>query len=184
MSSTRIDGLRQFSEQAQGPGARRLRQVAKLARDGAESRMESLTRIVGYRVGIDDLELQLEVRDANGTWIGRFDLGDVAVKRIIEYDGEQHRTVRSQYLKDIRRLEAARDAGWRVMIVHREDVLHDYRGLAQRMLKFLDRVPRRPRPPLAKLLEERYPPSAPTESAIPQLKLADAPDSRSPSPRG
>jgi very-short-patch-repair endonuclease len=39
----------------------------------------------------------------------------------VEYDGDQHRVDRRQYLKDIRRLEALEQMGWLVVRVVAED---------------------------------------------------------------
>lgn len=104
-------------------GAGRLRYAVGLARVGAESRFETLLRLAGYRVGATDLALQLIVHDRDGKRIGRFDLGDEHSRSLFEYDGEQHRKVRKQYLRDIDRLERAREAGWYPMRFHMEDVL-------------------------------------------------------------
>jgi very-short-patch-repair endonuclease len=42
-----------------------------------------------------------------------------------EYDGDQHRTDRRQYVKDIRRHELVNDCGWNVVRVVSEDRPHD-----------------------------------------------------------
>jgi very-short-patch-repair endonuclease len=39
----------------------------------------------------------------------------------VEYDGDQHRTDRSQYVKDIRRAEVLNCLGWQVIRVINED---------------------------------------------------------------
>ena len=161
------DRLQAFQAGVTGPGSRRLRIAIELCRAGAESRMETLTRLAGERVGISDLSLQHEIRDARGAWIGRFDLVDVRARRIIEYDGDHHRLLRSQYLRDLRRLDAARDDGWRVLVVQREDLWRNDRALPQRLLAFLGREARRVPQERARLLSESYPPGLPTSSATP-----------------
>lgn len=124
------------------PGVGRVRAALRVARVGAESRMESLQHFELARMGLDDLEMQSHVFDAAGGWIGRFDLVDHARKRILEFDGEQHRTDRQQYLKDERRLGQARDAGYEVLRLHHED-FHAAQLVAtrQRMCRFLGRTP-------------------------------------------
>lgn len=104
-------------------GVRKLRRAAALARHGAESRMETLTRLLLAAFGLEHhFVLQREIRDGNGL-IGRFDFVCEAARLIIEYDGEQHRLNRVQYLKDEVRLERVRTAGYRVLRLHWEDIL-------------------------------------------------------------
>lgn len=102
-------------------GILRLRAALSVARIGAESRMESLQHFELARMGVDTLELQADLHDREGVWIGRFDSVDRVKRRILEYDGEQHRIDRAQYLHDERRLDRARDEGYRVMRTHYED---------------------------------------------------------------
>ncbi len=144
-------------------GAARFRLAATLARQGADSRMETLLRLAGESVGIDDLELQGVVFDAEGLRIGRFDLVDPVTRRFLEYDGEQHRTSRVQYLRDIERLDRAYNAGWRGERFHAEDLLGDRQVTATRMLLRLEREPRRITPELARFLDETW--GCPTERA-------------------
>lgn len=122
-----------LSDHPRTPGARRLRRAIALARRGAGSRMETLTRLILVAYGLaEGFELQRELSDEQG-WIGRFDMVDEARKVIVEYDGEQHRTDRGQYLWDEQRLERARRAGYRVIRFHREEVLHAPETVAARV---------------------------------------------------
>ncbi len=107
-------------ETASGRGIRRVRAAFEVARVGAESRMESLTHFEMARIGIDVLELQADIFDEGGVWIGRFDQADREARRLLEYDGDQHRAVRAQYLKDLDRLERARAAGYGVLRLQME----------------------------------------------------------------
>lgn len=138
-------------------GGRRLRAAMQFARVGAESRMETLTRLQLARVGLAaSFELQVDVHDRTGEWIGRFDLVDRERRLIIEYDGEQHRTSRAQYLKDLRRLERARAAGYRVIRVHADELLSGSQEWIRRVAEELS-VPLRPvAPGLARLFEEAW----------------------------
>ncbi len=121
------------------PGIRRLRAAAELAREGSASRMETLTRLAAVHVGMPELVVQHTVCDAVGEFIGRFDLADVERRCLIEYDGEQHRTDRRQYLRDVERLDRARDAGWRVCRLHKEDFAAGLLAVGQRLLAFTGR---------------------------------------------
>lgn len=115
--------LQQYCVSTSTRGVRRAREAIGLSRVGAESRMETLLRLILAKHGLSDLfELQVEVHDRRG-FIGRFDLVCRELKLILEYDGEQHRTERQQYIKDLLRLERVRDAGWRVLRFHYEQVL-------------------------------------------------------------
>lgn len=106
-----------------GRGARALQRASELSRSGSESRMETLTRLMLHTHGLADLfELQVVLNDAAGR-IGRFDLVAMAQKVVVEFDGDQHRTSRVQYEKDLWRLDRAREAGFRVFRLLRGDVL-------------------------------------------------------------
>lgn len=117
------DSLRQNLKKYVGPGIRKLRWAAEFARIGAESRMETLLRLVLEAYGLAEyFELQVNLNDAAG-WIGRFDLVSKRFRLVLEYDGEQHRTDRAQYLKDLTRLDRVRESGFRVIRVHAEQLL-------------------------------------------------------------
>lgn len=159
------EDLSAFAERAAGPGCRRFRQAATLARQGAESRMETLSRMIGVRAGMPQLSLQHAVFDSRGRRIGRFDLADEETMQIFEYDGEHHRLVGKQFRKDLLRLDRARDEGWGVMVLHAEDVLISPERTGRRMP---EKSSRRPLPvpvALTRPLDERW--SAPNEPAIP-----------------
>lgn len=113
-------------------GITRVREALALAAVGAESRMETLLRLRLRAAGVTGLALQFTVRDAQG-FVGRFDLADPHRRRLYEYDGEQHRLDRVQYLKDLRRIERARDAGWKVLRFHYEDLFGGPARVAERI---------------------------------------------------
>lgn len=134
-------------------GIRKLRAALEIAREGAESRMESLLHCELARMGLDYLELQGDVHDECGRWIGRFDMVDRERKLIIEYDGEQHRTDRAQYVRNEERLERVRQAGYRILRLRKE---HFYPGniaaTRRRICEFLGLDPR----PLPKYLARYF----------------------------
>lgn len=138
-----------------GKGANRLRAAFEISRIGAESRYETLTRFELARMGLDELELQVNVYGADGQWIGRFDLVDKAKRKIVEYDGEQHRTDRAQYLRDEKKLQAARDAGFDVLRLHKEDLgRYALASTRWKLCKFLDTQPRLLSPQMARYFAE------------------------------
>ncbi|SDQ30772.1 hypothetical protein SAMN04488565_2053 [Leucobacter chromiiresistens] len=164
------EALERFCSNVRGAGSRRLRMAARYARTGAESRMETLTRLAGERVGVNDLTLQHTIYDDSGAWIGRFDLVDVQRKRIVEYDGDHHWRLRSQYLRDLERLDAARNAGWEVLVVVREHHWSRDPPLSKRLLTFLGRESRELPVEDARLLDERYARGLHIRSALPRAR--------------
>lgn len=57
----------------------------------------------------------------DGLPVAYLDMGWEEWMVAVEYDGDQHRTDRWQYVKDIRRLEMLKDLGWIVIRVVAED---------------------------------------------------------------
>ena len=53
--------------------------------------------------------------------VAYLDMGWEELKVAVEYDGDQHRKQRAQYVKDIRRLEMLAELGWIVVRVVAED---------------------------------------------------------------
>lgn len=147
--------LRDAARGARTPGVRRARAAIELARSGAESRMETLLRLVMVAFGIPELPLQVDVHDARGRWIGRFDMVELQRRVIVEYDGEQHRTNDEQYARDARRIDAAQDAGFRVLRFRRADVTRTPRATAERIAAALDVPLTPPSDPLHGFLSER-----------------------------
>lgn len=148
ISSTRDLGLRVFSDPGRG------RRFARLAlariRDGADSPMETRLRLLLSDHGLPEPTLQFPLRDERGGWIGRFDLAYPGQRVLVEYDGEQHRTDRDQYRKDLGRLDQARSAGFTVIRVHAEGVFHSPSVTAARVRAAL-RLPE----PTVRLVTER-----------------------------
>jgi len=133
-----LEELRGIVASASARGVVRARAAVSFARVGAESRMETILRLLMARYRLDVLELQVNVRDAAGNWIGRFDMVDLARRLIIEYDGEQHRTDADQYEHDQERLERVRDAGYRVLRFRRRQVIDEPMRTIERIAAALE----------------------------------------------
>lgn len=159
--------LARFAGSASGRGAVRFRAAAATARVGAESRMETLIRLGAVRVGMPELRLQADLRDQQGAWIGRFDAVDEATRSIFEYDGEQHFYSRRQRRRDPKKHQAARDAGWRILVFYSEDLAEGALDTGRRMLEFSGRKAGRVPVGLARLLDETW--QVPNVSAHPVL---------------
>ncbi|MGO2654862.1 MAG: hypothetical protein ACTH93_03365 [Pseudoclavibacter sp.] len=98
-----------------GRNCRRMRQVARLVRDGSQSPMESLTRLLLLEAGLPEPELNADIYDRAGGHLARADLLYRVQRVIPEFDGDQHRTSRAQHTRDRERLKALRNEGYEVV---------------------------------------------------------------------
>jgi hypothetical protein len=102
-------------------GVRQLRQLLPLIDPGAESLRESWLRLLLIDDGFPIPETQIPVVDESGQIFAYVDMGWRELQLAVEYDGDHHRTSRTAYVKDIRRLEKIRRCGWEVIRVINED---------------------------------------------------------------
>jgi very-short-patch-repair endonuclease len=86
---------------------------------GAQSPKESWLRLVIIDAGLPRPTTQLRVTD--GLLVAYLDLGWEEPMVALEYDGDQHRNDRRQYVKDVRRAEMVDGLGWDVIRVIKED---------------------------------------------------------------
>ncbi|WP_166442272.1 endonuclease domain-containing protein [Nakamurella flava] len=105
-----------------GRGKRRAVAALTLLRPGAESRPETLLRLRLGDASLPEPEVNGVVRDGVGRFVARCDLLDRQWRVVVEYDGDQHRTSRAQFEKDVRRLEELAALGWRVVRVLSRDL--------------------------------------------------------------
>ena len=73
-----------------GAGVRVARRAVAYVRTGVDSAMESRLRMLLVLAGFPEPEVNVILRDLSGDWSRRFDLCYLALRLIIEYDGEQH----------------------------------------------------------------------------------------------
>jgi hypothetical protein len=102
------------------PGRRgigRARLALSLFDDGAQSPKETWLRLVLLEAGLPRPQTQIPVRDEFGRAMAYLDMGWEDVKVAVEYDGDHHRSDRSQFGWDIRRLERLQRLGWIVIRV-------------------------------------------------------------------
>jgi len=102
-------------DRACGRGTVKARRAVGLVRQGAESRPETLVRLAIVDAGLPEPELNVDVRAADGTFIGRGDMVYRRYRVVVEYDGDQHRTDTRQYDRDVGRLDLFAAHGWRVV---------------------------------------------------------------------
>lgn len=98
-------------------GIARARHAVGLFDPGAQSPKESWLRVVLIQAGLPRPQTQIPVLDEFGSAVAYLDMGWNDVKVAVEYDGEQHRTDRRQYIWDVRRLEMLERLGWIVVRV-------------------------------------------------------------------
>jgi hypothetical protein len=102
-------------------GVRQLRELLPLVDAGAESLKESWLRLLLIDNGFPIPETQIPLFDDGDepfTWL---DMGWRHIQLAVEYDGDQHRTDRPQYVKDMRRIPKIDRCGWGLIRVINED---------------------------------------------------------------
>jgi very-short-patch-repair endonuclease len=106
-------------------GMKSARSALELIDDGAQSPKETWLRLLLIRAGLPTPQTQIAVRNEWGYAEAYLDMGWENMKIAVEYDGDQHRTDRAQYVKDIRRLAMLERRGWLVIRVIAEDYPDD-----------------------------------------------------------
>jgi hypothetical protein len=114
-------------------GLRRLGEVLPLVDGGAASPKESWLRLLLVDAGLPKPATQIPVHDG---WrlVGVLDMGWEDYMVALEYDGDQHRTDRRQFVKDINRLDTIQDLGWTVIRVVAEHRPQDIVARVQQAL--------------------------------------------------
>jgi hypothetical protein len=80
----------------------RSREALALVRTGSESPMETRMRLAVIDAGFPEPEVNVEVRDGAGRFLGRVDLAWPELRIALEYDGDHHRD-RDAFRRDQRR---------------------------------------------------------------------------------
>ena len=102
-------------------GMKAARTALELFDGGAQSPKETWLRLLLMRAGLPRPQTQIAVRNEWGWPEAYLDMGWEDIRVAVEYDGDQHRSSRAQYVKDIRRLEMLERRGWIVIRVIAED---------------------------------------------------------------
>lgn len=112
-------------------GMKAARAALELIDSGAQSPKETWLRLLLLRAGFPRPQTQIPVRNEWGWPEAYLDMGWEDVKVAVEYDGDQHRSSRAQYVKDIRRSEMLERTGWIVVRViaehHPQDIVRRVR---------------------------------------------------------
>lgn len=102
-------------------GLRALRGVIPLVDGGAASPQETRLRLVFIDAGLPRPTTQIPVVEGRGRLVRMLDMGWEDFMVGVEYDGDQHRTSRPQYVKDARVLPKLQRMGWIVVRALKED---------------------------------------------------------------
>jgi Protein of unknown function (DUF559) len=105
------------------PGARGLRRLQAslpLVDGGSASPKETWLRLLLIDAGLPKPTTQIPVHESCRL-VGILDMGWTKYKVAVEYDGDQHRTDRRQYVRDQKRLRAFEALGWIIIRVIAED---------------------------------------------------------------
>lgn len=113
-------------------GLRQLEAALDLVDAGAQSLKESGLRLLLIKAGLPRPQTQIPVLGEDGHPKYFLDLGWEDIMLTVEYDGDQHRTSRPQFVRDAERLEYIQQVGWthiKVLAEHRgDDVIRRVRG--------------------------------------------------------
>jgi hypothetical protein len=104
-----------------GRGVKRLRECLPDVDGGAASPRETRLRLTLIDGGLPRPATQIRVADERGMPVRVLDMGWEDYLVAVEYDGDQHRTDRTQYVKDMRVLRVLEQLGWIVIRVIKED---------------------------------------------------------------
>lgn len=96
-------------------GARRARRALTRIRVGAESVMETVVRLAVVDAGFPEPELNVDVHDDSGVFLGRVDMAWADRRIALEYDGDHHRD-REQFRRDQRRGNGFTANDW--LVIH------------------------------------------------------------------
>lgn len=107
----RVALTRYAAESSGRAGAARLRFLASLG-EPAESPMETRLRWLLIQAGLPRPQVQVDVRDSTGRFLGRADLFYRSANLIIEFDGGNHR---ERLIADDRRQNVLTNAGYRLL---------------------------------------------------------------------
>ncbi|MGV0626765.1 hypothetical protein [Mycolicibacter minnesotensis] len=120
-------------------GLRQLEAALYLVDAGAQSPKETWLRLLLSDAGFPKPATQIPVLGEDGFPRYFLDMGWEDIMLAVEYDGDQHRTSRSQFVKDVERLEYLRQAGWTHITVLAEHRACDVIGRVRQAWEALKR---------------------------------------------
>lgn len=112
---TTIEYLAARTARYHGRGRSHALRAPERVRTGVASPQETRLRLALVDHGLPEPTTDVEIRE--GSFLAWVDLYYPALRLVVEYDGEQHRTDDEQYEKDIHRLDTLRAMGFEVVRV-------------------------------------------------------------------
>ncbi|MFT4135680.1 hypothetical protein [Microbacterium sp.] len=119
-------------------GAKALQWALDRVRAPVHSPRESRLRLALVARGLPEPDVQMPVMTAAG--LRHADLGYPQARLAIEYQGDQHRTSRAQWLEDLNRRQLFEDAGYSVIAVGANEFDDECAALAIRVRRALARA--------------------------------------------
>lgn len=101
-------------------GSRVLHEAIPLIRQPVDSPRETLLRLALIAHGLPEPVVQPSILTRAG--MRHPDLGYVDERVLLEYQGDEHRTSRARWLRDLTRVQEFEDAGYRVILVGDDDL--------------------------------------------------------------
>jgi very-short-patch-repair endonuclease len=121
-------------------GARERAWALPRVRFGADSRPESLLRLLLEDLGFTGLEVNRPLSLRRGRLVLHPDLSIPDRRVAFEYEGDGHRMDRQQWHRDIERRDLLEAAGWRVVRVTALDLFADRAAFRARLERFVTNV--------------------------------------------
>ncbi len=134
---TTVEALRERVSLYRVRGKRRAVRALERMRQGAESRPETLLRLLLVEAGFPEPELNVRLYDRFGTELARVDMLFRQFRVVVEYDGDQHRTDQRQFDRDLGRLDDLAALGWRVVRVGGRSLFRDPQDAVNRVRRAL-----------------------------------------------
>jgi hypothetical protein len=130
-----IEDVMLLTKRYQGArGVAQLKAVLPLVDGGAASPQETRLRLLFIDAGLPKPTTQIVIYDECGRYVRTIDMGWEDFMVGAEYDGDQHRTNRPQYVKDMRVWPKLAALNWHVVRAIKEDRDDDLVGQAWRAL--------------------------------------------------
>lgn len=105
--------------------AKRAAEAAEYVREGVDSPMESILRMLIVLAGLPEPQVNVQLVDESGVLRRRFDLYFADARLIVEYDGRQHARDTAQWRRDLERREELDEDGYRILVVTAEGIYQD-----------------------------------------------------------
>ncbi|MFT3796844.1 hypothetical protein [Microbacterium sp.] len=113
-----LASLQQLAAAAMAPRRRNRSELLRaldVIRVGSMSPLETDYRLLASSAGLPEPQLDVEIRDAAGVRIGIGDVVYLEWMTIVEVEGDQHRTSRAQWQRDLSKYAAYASAGYEVV---------------------------------------------------------------------